>query len=222
MSQIVKKISSPYLLVAANGESTEFTVGQQSTNNAQVTINGNLVVRGTQTTIDSVNTAISDNIITLNAGLAANVAPTLNAGIEVNRGNQLPAVLRWNEEFDRWELSSDGANFVTIATQLGTGFLSLVFDDKAPMLGGDLDVNGFVVYATDNVILAPGMYTQIDSAVQIKNVTTVPPAEISGYNIVYASTVAGGGTGLYVTNSVTVKDQELVSKRRAIVYSLIF
>jgi hypothetical protein len=220
MSRIVKRISSPYLLVATNAASTVFTVGEEVTNNAEVVINGNLVVRGNSTTVESVDTKIFDNIITLNAGLSANTAPTLNAGIEVNRGNATAAVIRWNETTDHWELTNDGATYQNISTQIGGSFLSVVFDDKTPMLGGNLDTNDFSLTATNNITLSPGLHTRVNSALQLQE-TLTPPANTAGYNLVYASTVSGGGTGIYVTNGQAA-NQEMVSKRRAIVYSLIF
>jgi len=45
---------------------------------------------------------------------------------------------------------------------------------------------------------------------------------IDHYNVVVASNVSTGGTGLYVTNDEGITNQELISKSRAIVYSIIF
>ena len=129
--QIVKKISDPYLLVAKNQESTQFTVGKETTMNAVVTINGNLTVMGTQTSISTVNTEIKDNIIILNAGLAANAAPTgLMSGLEVNRGAgdvgspggfAGNAKLLWSDVEHRWQLTNDGTTYQNIATAGASG-----------------------------------------------------------------------------------------------------
>lgn len=220
MSRIVKKISSPYLVVAANGDPTVFTVGEQVTNNAEFTINGNLTVRGANTSISTVNTSINDNFVTLNAGFPATALPTLNAGLEVSRGNQPPAVLRWNEALDRWELSNDGVHFSVISTQIGGSYLTVVFDDKAPYLGGNLDVNGFTIRSDNNVVIAPDGNIQIDSPIQFQQNVT-PPAVVPGYSVLYAQAPGGGGTGVYVTSSAAV-ETEMVSKRKAVVFSLIF
>lgn len=73
------------------------------------TINGNLAVSGTTTTLDTVELVVTDNIITLNAGATA---PALDAGIEVNRGSgeAVPAV-KWDESADRWTFTNDGTNY---------------------------------------------------------------------------------------------------------------
>ena len=43
-------------------------------------------------------------------------APTQDAGIEVERGNQTNVNLRWNETTDKWQITNDGATYNDIAT----------------------------------------------------------------------------------------------------------
>ena len=52
-----------------------------------VTITGNLIVTGSAVYINASILDVSDNFISLVANLAPAVAPTLNAGIEINRGS---------------------------------------------------------------------------------------------------------------------------------------
>lgn len=219
--RIVKKISAPYALVAVNGESTQFIVGAASTNNAEVTINGNLTVLGTQTSISSINTEITDNIITLNAGLPSNVAPTIDAGININRGSAANVMLRWNESVLHWQITNDGTNFSNIASQQFGNYLTAVVEDLAPTLGGNLVTTGFSISANNNVVIAPGAYAQVNAALQLKELVTPPPTNVTGFGLLYAGTPNGGGSGIYVTNGVAA-NQELVTKKKAIVYSLIF
>ena len=231
--QIVKKISDPYLLVAKNQESTQFTVGKETTMNAVVTINGNLTVMGTQTSISTVNTEIKDNIIILNAGLAANAAPTgLMSGLEVNRGAgdvgspggfAGNAKLLWSDVEHRWQLTNDGTTYQNIATAGASGnYISDVVEDLSPQLGGNLDVNGQTITSVaNNVVIAPFANAQIDAPIQLKEVSFIPPTSIPGYGLIYAGPIKGGGTGLYISHSA-VMNQELISKKKAILYSLIF
>lgn len=81
-----------------------------------VTIAGNLTVSGTTTYVNTTTLNISDNIITLNADLAATNAPTESAGIEINRGSSANVILQWNETTDAWELTNDGSTYSNIAT----------------------------------------------------------------------------------------------------------
>ena len=79
-----------------------------------MTLSGNLTVSGTTTYINTTNLNIGDNIITLNADLGA-VAPSENAGIEVNRGTSANVAIRWDESIDRWTATNDGATYANIA-----------------------------------------------------------------------------------------------------------
>ena len=98
-------VSSSDLELDANG-------GGQVRVLTQLVVDGDLVVNGTTTTVDSTTVNIADNIITLNSNVTG--APTLNAGIEVNRGNSLTTALRWNESVDKWEATEDGTSYFTI------------------------------------------------------------------------------------------------------------
>lgn len=66
-----------------------------------LTVAGNLTISGTTTYINTTALNVGDNIITLNADLGA-VAPTENAGLEVNRGTSANVQFIWNEGRGRW------------------------------------------------------------------------------------------------------------------------
>lgn len=70
-----------------------------------VTISGNLTVSGTTTYLNTQQLNIGDNLIVLNADLGA-VAPTENAGFEVNRGTSANVQFLWNETDDHWEIGN--------------------------------------------------------------------------------------------------------------------
>jgi len=214
MANIVKKVSGPYKIEAQPGVSTQVTIGASSRNDAELTVHGNLTVFGTQTTINSTNTNLFDNIITLNAGLDANAAPTTNAGISVNRGSSPSATLLWNETTDTWQID-DGVTVKNIATSTGTGFLTNVVEDLSPQLGGALDVNGFDITSLAGINLAP------TTAVNIVNtpLTITTPSDTTS---IVAGSPLGGATGLYVTTLTNSTPSELITKRKAIVYSIIF
>lgn len=224
MARIVKKISDPYAIEAKTGISTQVDIGVVSRNDAQLIVHGNLVVMGTATSIQSTDTYITDNKLTLSKGLdpATAVASSIRTGIEVDRGSLPRTAILWNENTKKWQLTNDGTNFTNIATAAGgSGYLTEVVQDLSPQLGGDLDVNGHTLTSFDNIVIAPSGNTQIDSVVQIKQTTAIPAAEIAGYSMLVAGAVSGGGTGLYVINDKEY-NQELITKKKAIVYSLIF
>jgi hypothetical protein len=93
-----------------------------------LTVTGNLTVSGTTTTVNSTTVELGDNIITLNVGEAG--TPSVNAGIEIERGTSPNKKLIWDETEDRWGVVGSGAmaltrplvtNFVTTTTTAPTG-----------------------------------------------------------------------------------------------------
>jgi hypothetical protein len=79
----------------------------------------NLVVQGTQTTVNTEEVTIADNVLVLNSNAAA--TPTEDAGIEIERGTSTNATLLWSESLDRFVAGLVGAT-ETIALRKKTTF----------------------------------------------------------------------------------------------------
>lgn len=94
----------------------------------EVTIQGNLTVLGTQTTVNSTVILISDNIITLNAAIDQASAPIFDAGIEIDRGSSANVILKWNETTDKWTVTNDGANYFNIGADSGEIYANAAFE----------------------------------------------------------------------------------------------
>ena len=172
-----------------------------------VYLTGNLHVLGVYDTTNVTNTNVEDKDITLNvgeAGAGVGGASPSQSGIIVDRGSLPNVALRWNEIYDKWELtttdSGNSASFSNIATSSSSGITAVV-QDTSPRLGGNLITNGFNV--------------QLQSLL-----TANPPTAVGSNVILYADTIGSAGSGLFVVNSGTVSD-ELVTKAKAIVYSII-
>lgn len=215
---IVKNVSGPYTINTIDKDDPIIL------DSNVVIIKGNLTVIGNSASITSNNTSIADNIITLNAGYVGVTPLPIPAGIEVVRGGDPgnPDVfLRWNETSTSWQVTNNGTTFYNIvATTTGN---SRVVDDATPQLGGNLFTNGnWITDSTGPIKMDPATNLQIDGNVAIK-MFTAPPAALPNYNILHAGNVAAGGTGLYVTSAEqNIVGEELISKRKAIVYSIIF
>jgi len=82
---------------------------------SDLVIAGNLTVSGLTTYANTTNVLLGDNIITLNAEIPSSLAPTENAGIEVNRGSASNVSLVWNETSDKWTATNDGSYFYVLA-----------------------------------------------------------------------------------------------------------
>lgn len=182
-------------------------------NAPEVIIDGNLtVINGNQTIVETTDMAVKDNIIILNNGELGTGVTKGNAGIVVDRGLASPAVLGWDETIDKWVISSDGVTFANIAAYSGSAGITAVADDTSPELGGNLDTQSYEIFSSTNNVI-------INDSLALKNHAT--PANVSLTSILYANTVGGGTTGLYVVNDTITSGEELVTKTRAFGFSLI-
>lgn len=103
------------------GASAGIAIGQDVATSANVTFNdliltGNLTVQGTTTTLETDTLQVEDNIIVLNYGQAT---PSLDAGIEIERGSGTNVRLQWDEANDIWEFTNDGTTYYPLVTTLG-------------------------------------------------------------------------------------------------------
>lgn len=181
-------------------------------NAPEIIIDGNLTVLGNETTVETTDMTITDNKIVLNNGEQGAGVTKGNAGIVVDRGSEPSTSLVWNEEWDKWTLTTDGITFANIAAFTGNTAITSVEDDTAPTLGGNLNTLSYEIFSSiDNVI--------VNDALQLKTQST--PANVAASSILYANTIGGGTTGLYVVNDTVTTGEELVTKTRAFGFSLI-
>jgi hypothetical protein len=103
-----------------SGESAAVTIGLPDdvtiTNN--LTVGGNLNVTGTINSVNTTQVNIVDNKINLNTDFAG--APTVDAGIRVERGTSTDVEILWNETSDQWTLTNDGTNYHEITRKYKT------------------------------------------------------------------------------------------------------
>ena len=176
----------------------DYQITNKDTYGANVTVSthtlfvqGNMVVGGNTSVVTKTDTEITDNTITLNKGEAGAGVTLVYSGIEIDRGSLNNVSLRFNEDYDLWELTTDGTNYANI-TSGSTSAIGSVSDDPAPSLGGNL------------------------------NITTKSLFDTSANVEVRANTAAMGGSGLYTNKiGVTNNKKELITKNRALVYSII-
>lgn len=209
----VQNLNSDLLITNKINPAADITLATRT-----VFIDGNLQVGGNTTTVTKVELEVSDNIITLNKGGGGASGVVLGtAGVEVDRKNSsgvglANVAIRWNETFDKWQITNDGTTYGNITTSSGTAAVAII-DDPAPQLGGNLDVLARTIFSSNTAQVT------FDSNLAIKNTALIPSA-IAGYNVVYTQAPNSGGSGIFVTNT-TNSNRELASSRKAIVYSLV-
>ena len=88
-------------LILDNGENNAVIKSKNNT----IIIDGNLEVSDTFTTVLSETVEIKDNLFVLNSN--ATGSATINAGLEVERGDDLNVQLLWDETNDQWTVGSE-------------------------------------------------------------------------------------------------------------------
>ena len=210
-----KRISGNYN-ITTTGASEIVTITSPS-----VVITGNLTVSGTQTTVNTTDTAVQDKIMELNAGQTGSaISGDGLSGLTIDRGSSNPARLLYDDTEDKWKIDSGSGSLTELGT--GSGSMTEVVDDTSPQLGGDLDVNGqsIVTVSDGHVVVAPNGTGELrlDGApLRLQN--QAAPSADSGYSKLHANTPGEGGSGIFVKNA-TIED-ELASKSKAILYGII-
>ena len=195
-----KNISSDWYISVDNGVGTIY-------------IDGNLDVSGNITYVSEI--AVNDAFIIV----AANNTGTVNdMGLVATKvANSAYAGLRFDVTANAWQISSSvAANGAPIAsyTNIATGNATvggantqLQFNDSSSF---GASANLTFDKSTNRLTLAGHQ--------ALANVAT--PANVSNSVVIYSNAVSVGGTGLYFTSAAA--NDELVSKSKAIVFSIIF
>ena len=138
-----------------------------------VVVGGNLTVNGTTTTLNTETLSIEDNIIVLNSNVSA--SPVLDAGIEVERGNEPNVSITWNEFSESWMLTNDGAVFYDIITKGND------IDDLNGVKLTDPAAGEFLSYdGADWVNIAIGQDVSTSASVAFANVTSNLIGDVTG------------------------------------------
>jgi hypothetical protein len=186
---------------------------------------GNLFVQGNSSIINVANISTADPTITLDSNV---VVPFQgNSGIEVNRGiGYAKPALFWNETVLAWQTVTNIADigtYVNIGSGAGSGSVGTGVAGHLPYYATSTDT---VVDAGNNLTWNGANLLTITGNVQTTGLrfanTAGVPAAVTGNVALSGNTTGGtgGGTGIYFNNNV--ESDELVSKTKAIAYSIIF
>ena len=195
------KNTSGDLTLTGNGGLATLTV-----NYANTVFTGNLTYTGNLTTIDDFIVVAANNTGTIqDMGLLAQTGATTFAG------------LRFDVPSNSWQVSTSvyangSANTVSYSTLSTGGAIGGANTQIQFNNGGTFGANANLTFDYSSSRLT------ITGTQAFGNVST--PSNASNAVVVYSNAVSGGGTGLYVTSSAGAG--ELVSKAKAIVYSIIF
>lgn len=198
-------------VAAITDGSTAFT--GNVTMNQNLTVDGDLIVGGTQTTIGSIDTVIQDRTLILSNGAAA---ASFDSGVLISRGSDSNVFLGWDESADQIALAftqDEGSNVVTDYT------FSAYADLRVNNLVVDGTVDGVDIadlstrFGTVETDLPTISSNTVTNAARLDSLVYYNTIQVSGQSDVAASANADiltlvAGSGIDLT---TAADQITVS-----------
>jgi hypothetical protein len=196
-----KNVSGNYTITLAQG-------------NGVMTINGDLDVYGNITYVDQFN--VNDPFITV----AGNNTGTITSmGMVAQKTSTTFAGLRFNTLLQQWEISSsvDADGSAVLPYQpLSSGAAGTVAGANTQIQFNQEDAFGASANLSFDYV---NNRLTLQGHQVLGNIGSAPAYAGNG-TAVYGNTVGPGGTGVYVKNAQV--DDELVSRKRALMYGFIF
>ena len=199
--------SGPYTGAVTIGLPNDVTIG------GGLTVTGDLTVNGNTTTLNTATLSVEDNTILLNNGVTG--TPTLNAGLEVERGTYTNASLFWKESSNKWYLGTPVDTRIqeyiedTVATAFtDSGTIDFSYTDNSGSAG---TISAAVILASTNPYLSTTSGLAVDISALETKLTT------DGYPKKYSTTIGDGAaqtftvTHSFNTRAVTVQIYESAS-----------
>jgi hypothetical protein len=144
------------------------TTAAGTSNFNDVVIAGDLTVQGTTTSIETTNTDITDNVITLNNGEVGAGITNTTSGIEIDRGSEANVTFVYDDSVDKWTVGAETLVAGTVeaaltgdvtgdisgdVTSIGTSSFATVTISGDTNATGTITSNaGFIGNITGNVI----------------------------------------------------------------------
>jgi hypothetical protein len=181
-----------------------------------LTINADLDVIGNITYIDSSELKVTDPFITVAAN---NNGAIQSMGLVAQKTTTTFAGLRFNTVSGDWEISdSVDANGAPISAYVTIASGTVGGTPGAPV--NSVQFNNAGVFGGNSKFTFDSVNTKVGITGQLVlgNIATTPAATANSAAL-YNATEGAGGTGVYVRS--TTVDDELISKRKALAYSLV-
>jgi hypothetical protein len=165
-----------------------------------LTVTGDLLVSGTTTTLNTSELLVEDNLILLNSGVTG--TPTLDAGLEVERGTYTNAQIYWNETENAWHLKSPGddtnpATDAEIATVGAATFNNFnTFTDGTNLAQPDTSTDTFTFTA------GTGITAVINGTTDALTITNVGVTSVTGTSDQVLITASTGAVTFSLPQSI--------------------
>ena len=158
-----------------NGQFVDTVITQNATTGVvtvgdDLVVTGDLTVQGALTSIETTNTAITDNVIVLNSGETGAGITSVTSGIEIERGTEGNKTFVYHETNGQWELSGQ-LKISDIPTDTAVG--SFLIQNTTALDAGEVkkmplaDVRDALGVSNMTVLLEASSGTQASGAVWV-------------------------------------------------------
>jgi hypothetical protein len=199
-----KNVNNNYTLTCNNGNGL-FTVNAITSFTKDVTFQGNVTYDVPATTVAAFFTAAANNTGSITAmGLLGQTGPSSFAGLKFDS-----IVNAWQTSPSVFANGAPITAYANIGDPIPAGANTNIQFNNNGIFGGD---SGLTYNVTSKQI-------RINGSQVFGNIGSIP-TNIANAVVMYSNTVGQGGTGLYFKSSAAA--DELVSRRNAIIYGIIF
>jgi len=209
-----KRIDGDYYIETINTEDRVYI----NTNTMEV--DGNLVVSGNITYINTEVLDVKDPFIVTNSSNTSTYAS--NAGLLTHKTASTFAGIRYNTTDNKWEISTSTSETGETGTwnEIGTAEAGNVAGANTQVQFNDEGSFGasanFTFTDTSQLNVAGNI--NLTSGLQLADSSA--PGSVANTTVLYGNVAGSGGTGVYFVDGSTA--DELVSKSKAIVFGIIF
>jgi hypothetical protein len=179
-----------------------------------VVISGNLTIVGNTVYANTETVVIKDNIVTLNAAIDQSSAPSVDAGIEIDRGSSANVSLIWNETSDKWTFTNDGTIYSPIGSAASESYANSAYTHSNSSYNA---ANVADQKAVSSGSYANSSYLHANASYVSQNTTGVYAN--TAYTHANASYVSQNTTGVYANTAYIHANSAYVSQNTTGVYA---
>jgi hypothetical protein len=209
-----KRIDGDYYIETINSDDRVYV----NTNTMEV--DGNLVVSGNITYINTEVLDVKDPFIVTNSSNTATYAS--NAGLLTHKTASTFAGIRYNTTDDKWEISTSTSESGETGTwdEIGTASAGSVAGANTQVQfnnEGNFGASANLTFTDTNQLNIAG---NVNLTTGLQLADSAAPGSVANTTVLYGNVAGSGGTGVYFVDGSTA--DELVSKSKAIVFGIIF
>jgi hypothetical protein len=204
--------------VSASAGNVTIGLPDDVTIGGNLTVTGDLTVSGSTTYLNTATLQVEDNKVVLNSN--ATGTPTVDAGIEIERGDYPNAELFWDESEGKWTASNGSASFaLSLAGHTHTSSDITNFQEAVEdVVGAMATDSGTVDFTyTDNgagagtlsasvILAASASYLSTTSGLAVDKVSLESVLVTDGFSKKVSANLTGSATSYAITHSLGTRD----------------